>query len=287
MRKAKQLTRSCAVFILTHGRPNNVRTVDIMRNSGYTGDIYLIIDNEDPTAQQYYDRFGHDRVIMFDKAAIAAVTDSAETEGDLRSPIYARNATPEIARSLGLDYFFQFDDDYGAVRFRYWDDWARSSRVKSMDAIVDAMIDFLEASGATSVAMSQGGDHAGGIYLRNRVPLLRKAMNTFLFKTDRAIQFVGRLNDDVNTYVTLGSRGLLFFTIVALHMDQGQTQVNPGGMTELYLNTGTYMKSMTTVMMHPSSVTVRTMGPAAPRLHHSINWDCTVPKILSEKHRKP
>ena len=33
-----------AVFILTHGRANNVKTYATLRNSGYTGKIYLILD---------------------------------------------------------------------------------------------------------------------------------------------------------------------------------------------------------------------------------------------------
>ena len=36
----------------------------------------------------------------------------------------------------------------------------------------------------------------------------------FFCKTDRPFKFVGRMNDDVNTYVSLGDKGNLFFTVV-------------------------------------------------------------------------
>ena len=36
-----------AVFILTHGRPDNVITYNTIKSSGYTGRIFIIIDNED------------------------------------------------------------------------------------------------------------------------------------------------------------------------------------------------------------------------------------------------
>ena len=36
-----------AVFILTHGRPDNVITYNTLKKAGYTGDIYIVIDNED------------------------------------------------------------------------------------------------------------------------------------------------------------------------------------------------------------------------------------------------
>ena len=36
-----------AVIILTHGRHDRVYTIDSLRKSGYTGEIYLLCDDED------------------------------------------------------------------------------------------------------------------------------------------------------------------------------------------------------------------------------------------------
>ncbi|NDC49659.1 MAG: hypothetical protein EBZ61_11390, partial [Micrococcales bacterium] len=67
-----------------------------------------------------------------------------------------------------------------------------------------------------------------------------------------------------------------------------QTQQTAGGMTDMYRDTGTYMKSFYTVMMLPSCVTVRPMGGATfHRLHHHVKWGYAVPKIISDQHRKP
>ena len=38
---------SFAVFILTHGRADNVVTMKTLKKGGYTGRWYMIIDNED------------------------------------------------------------------------------------------------------------------------------------------------------------------------------------------------------------------------------------------------
>ena len=35
-------------LILTHGRPDNVKTVDALAKHGYTGPWALVIDDEDP-----------------------------------------------------------------------------------------------------------------------------------------------------------------------------------------------------------------------------------------------
>lgn len=61
------------VFILSHGRPNNVRTLKTLQKSNYTGDWYIVIDNEDKTAAEYYKRFGKDKIIMFDKLAVSEI----------------------------------------------------------------------------------------------------------------------------------------------------------------------------------------------------------------------
>ena len=99
----------------------------------------------------------------------------------------------------------------------------------------------------------------------------------------------GRMNEDVNTYVTEGRRGKLFFTVLQAKIVQMQTQTNAGGMSDLYIDSGTYAKSFYTVMYAPSCVKVGTMGDhRSPhyRIHHKINWNVTAPKILREQWKK-
>ncbi len=71
-----------AVFILTHGRPDNVITMETLKRSGYSGRTYLVIDNEDSTADEYRKKFGAENVIEFDKKAISETFDTADTQQD-------------------------------------------------------------------------------------------------------------------------------------------------------------------------------------------------------------
>jgi hypothetical protein len=280
--------KTFAAFILTHGRPDNVSTYETLRKCGYTGNIYFIIDNEDETADQYRLRYGDENVLMFDKKAVSKTFDLADTSNNLQTIVCARNASFQIAKDLGLKYFMQLDDDYNSFQYRYpSDNKLKVIETKCLDAVIQAMIKFLNDSGASTVAMAQGGDFIGGLEGATiNKPLLRKAMNSFLFKTDNPTTFVGRINEDVNTYVLEGSRGKLYFTTTAIMLTQDQTQKNKGGMTQTYLESGTYLKSFYTVIMHPSSVTVRTMGTNNKRLHHHIKWNNTTPKIINQQHRK-
>jgi hypothetical protein len=276
-----------AAFILTHGRPHNVITLRTLRKSGYTGKVFIVIDNEDKHGDEYRKEFGKESVIEFDKLAESRLFDTADTQEDRRSIVYARNASQRIAKEMGLDYILQLDDDYTSFCYRFTkDDVIKSTAIRNFDAIVDSMIDLLEDTQALTVAFSQGEDHIGGVDGSINKGVLRKAMNSFFIRTARPVDFVGRINEDVNAYVLSGSRGELFFTVTGLQLTQNQTQQSSGGMTDIYLGLGTYTKSFYTVMMHPSSVTVKSMGNTHRRLHHSIKWDNTVPKIISGRYQR-
>jgi hypothetical protein len=281
------LKSNFAAFILTHGRPNKVITWDTLKKAGYTGRIYLILDSQDKTVEEYRERFGAENVIVFDKADYVGTFDVGDSIQENRGVIYARNASFKIAKDLGLEYYVQLDDDYTDFLYRFVeDDVIKSTHIKSFDAVVNTILKFLDTTGAITVAMSQGGDHMGGVGGPIRKGILRKAMNSMFFRVDRPTTFIGRINEDVNAYVTHGAKGDLFLTVTNLQLNQVQTQKSSGGMTELYLDNGTYVKSFYSVVLAPSCVTVKTMGRTDRRYHHSVKWNNAVPMIISSKYKK-
>ena len=100
----------CA-FILTHGRPDRVYTYKTLLKAGYTGKIYIVIDDEDKTAEEYRNRYGG-KVLQFCKKEIAERIDEGDNFQDRRAVIYARNACWDLAKQVGCKYFIQLDDDY-------------------------------------------------------------------------------------------------------------------------------------------------------------------------------
>jgi hypothetical protein len=280
----------CA-FILTHGRPNNIQTVASLQRAKYTGPLYFVVDDEDKTLPEYQELYG-DRVLVFRKDDIAARYDQADNFTDRRSIFYARNACWDFARQLGYQFFVQLDDDYTAFGYRLAgrkDDEPLAQyhmwQMRSLDKVFAAMAAFVRDADIATLAMSQPGDHIGGggggdSYFGFK----RKAMNSFVCNTEHFFPFKGRVNEDVNTYTSLGNVGEIFLTHMGIQLNQGITQSNSGGMTELYLDSGTYIKSFYTVMYLPSAVKVR-WQVAVRRLHHNIRWAQAVPKILHERHR--
>lgn len=283
--------RNIAVFILSHGRPDNVITYRTLRNQGYTGKIFIIVDDEDKTLSEYQSKY-KDEVIVFSKKDYEQKFDIMDNFDGNKVIVYARNACYDIARELGLDYFFEYEDDYTLFQYRYADKKSlRGIGVKNLDEILDAMIACLNQTNASTIAFAQGGDLIGGVKDLYASAYKRKAMNSFVFKVNQDpaddVLFIGRMNDDVNTYLTQGKVGKLFAQISVINLVQLQTQSNSGGNTEAYKSYGTYVKSFYSIMAAPSCCKIDMMETTNRRLHHRINWNHAVPKIIGEQHRKP
>lgn len=277
-------------FIISHGRPDKVITYKTLLGAGYTGKVYIVIDDEDKTAEQYRAKFPG-IVLMFSKEAVSKTFDEGDNSDNRRTTSYARNACFDLAEQAGCKYFLVLDDDYIYFRFRFDENFKQKKENThihaGIDHILDAMIDFYISSPCLSIAFSQGGDWIGGGFGAGPVRTRRKAMNSFFCSTDRRFKFVGRLNEDVNTYVSLSGTGGLFLTTSQIQLEQSATQAASGGMTEAYLDAGTYVKSFFTVMYAPSCVKVGAMGDHHYRVHHAINWNRAAPLILRESWRKP
>ena len=285
-----KMNNDFCIFILTHGRPDNLITLNTLKQCGYTGNYYLVIDNEDKRANEYFEKY-RKKVIQFDKKKYADECDECNNFDERRTITMARNACFDIAKKLGFMYFMQLDDDYTSFEFRFADKENIKLLVKkiiNLDKIIKSYLDFYKSTNCKSIALAQGGDFIGGVdngkgsYRFSK----RKCMNSFICSIERPFKFIGAMNEDVNTYTTRGSRGDLFITIAWIRLEQKRTQSQGGGISEMYDKFGTYCKAFTTVINMPSSVKVSKMGVSDMRIHHKINWKNTVPKIISEDLKK-
>ena len=248
---AKTMTNnSFCTFIISHGRPDKVITLNTLKRCGYTGPLFIVCDNEDKTVDQYKRNFGQDMVLVFDKIKYASMVDNCDNFQNRRTTTHARNACFDLAAEKGFEYFLVLDDDY--ISFR----------------------SVFDAEGNSTIWKSQ-------FFPFNH----RKAMNSFFCKTSRRFWFFSRLNEDVNTYLALGNRGRIFMTMPEVQLTQAQTQATAGGMSEAYLASGTYVKSFYTVMICPSFA-IATVTSSMKRMHHKISWNNAVPKIIDEAHKK-
>jgi hypothetical protein len=275
-----------AVIIPTHGRYDRVFTIDSLRKSGYTGDIYLLCDDEDKQLEQYKEKYG-DKVIVFSKDEYIGKFDKMDNFGNKACVVYARNAMWDAAKKIGLKFFIVADDDYTMYRFRIDNKqcYRTNIQIKNMDAVFNAYFDFLKKSNVDTVCFAQDGDYIGGFSnskISGGYKPYRKMMNLYFFNVDRPLEFKGTINEDLTSSVTEGVLGKKILTCMITSLLQKETQSNLGGLTEIYLELGTYVKSFYSVMAAPSCVKVALMGDKQMRLHHAVTWKNAVPKIIRE-----
>lgn len=196
----------CA-FILTHGRPDKVLTYRTLRRAGYTGKIFIVVDDEDKTRHQYMAEFG-EQVLVFSKADIASRFDEADNFCDRRSIFYARNACFDLAKLVGCKYFIQLDDDYHEFQFRVDRNYDQAYfPIRKLDAILSEMLAYYESIPALSIAMSQGGDFLGDNG-GHASWVKRKAMNSFICSVDRPFSFMGRITPGDSNIINDNARRL-------------------------------------------------------------------------------
>lgn len=270
-----------AVFIFCWGRPHFCDTLNTLRKCGYNGRVYLLLDNLDETRHEYIKVYGNEMCYVFDKRRVARTCDPMNNFGKYESTLFVENVMFDIAKDLHLDYFCAMCDDYYYFGHRGEHGAKRTSH---LDLVFSYILDYLEETPIKCIAFSQGGDNMGG-FDPNRL-CKRKVMNSFICKTNEPFKFYGLMNDDANMYICNGIRGDIFLTLMRFQLDQKDTQSESGGLSNLYKNYGTYVKSFYSVMLAPSCVKVRQMGRNSKRLHHSITWEKLVPCIVSEDYKK-
>lgn len=277
------------VIVLCHCRPNDTMTPRVLRSCKYTGDIILLLDDEDETIDQYRKNYPEFKIETYSKDEYMKWVDSMDNLGDKRCAVYARNACFDIAEKYGYKYFCQMDDDYVSVPYRYiiGETLYRSNDV-DLNEVFKAHLEFMETSeNIGSIAFAEPGDFVGGVHSHlNKTMYINKCMGSWICFTNRRIYFQGTMNDDVNTYSLGGSRGRLFYTFNFIMIDTPPTQSIKGGMTDIYMGQGTYTKTFYTIMCCPSFVKVDMFGDRYYRIHHKFTWDNAVPKLISGDFKK-
>lgn len=277
-----------AIFILSHGRAETISTYDALRAHGYSGDMYVVIDNEDDQEQIYRDKFGKD-IIQFDKRDYLVKTDTGDLDTNRKVGVFARNFIQDCAKEMGYQFHLQLDDDIHGFSWRYLDEKGRlrCKKLKNMDSVFSAMCDYLESTPITSLSFGLAMYYAGGAEAGTwKQQLIHKTMTTFMMRQDDVQYFHMRMNDDITTSALNTSRGKLYYTYMPIMLEVDGTQVQKGGMTEIYQDNGTYRKSFYSVMALPSCAKISQMGVSDMRVHHQISWNNCAPKVLNERYRK-
>lgn len=237
-REGEYLREDFAIFILTHGRPYNQDTRKALRKSGYTGKIYLVVDNLDETANIYRELYPD--VIVFDKMKYVELSETGVSKPHIKFALFARNAIEDIAKDVnfGLNYFAMVDDDLTKFRFRYEKDGKlRSLDVNDMDSLLTAYIEFMENGNIATTSLASQFQFVGGISSvpNPNSPKLRMCFNFYIRSVKHIVEWLSNICHDRITSITYGRKGQMWFQIPFVQYDMRELHgINEGGNSDVY-----------------------------------------------------
>ena len=276
-----------AIFICTYGRPNNQLTLNTLRKSGYTGRIYLVLDNTDSTIQQYIDNYGADNIVIFDKNHYINSIETVSNDPKYACIVYAKNAVENIAKIIGLKSFVIADDDVFSLRFRYADcNVLRSKRIVShMDDVVDEINDFLLNANLCAVSPLYTTFFMNGVKSLES-DSIENARYMYIFVFRNSAYTVNWISDYVEDNITSFEQNKVGNCMLSIpfvqHDSTPPKKRTEGGMSETYAS-NTFLLCMRGCTIEPAYMSAQWYKT---KFVPKIQRKNSLPKIISGRYKK-
>ena len=270
------MINNTAVFVLSHQRATKITTDMVLRKCGYTGKIYIIIDDTDTQLNDYKEIFG-DNCIVFSKTEQLKTTDSCDNFGNLKTPLYARNYCFELAKQLNLDYFIMADDDITDLKYAFVDNSGnfKKQSIKHFDLIIKTLIDFSNCNNKLDcISFVLDSGYFGGKNGTYKNGVKREIQCFMLWKAKSEVRFLSTKNEDLNTTIKYFYK--LMLSVFDLCTSSPQRMTNEGGISYSSM----YENNMYSLMLMPSAINLLPSGNMR-KLNDNI-----YPKILSGRYKK-
>ena len=272
----------CAIFILSNGRPDKVKTYDYLKTS-FSGDVYILCDDQDETLPDYKDKFGS-KVIVFNKDEWVKKSDPMDNFNSKKSVLYARNAVFEIAGAMGYRYFVMTDDDIKDLQFRYEQDGKLLAKpVSNLDKAIDYIVQLMNTTAISYFSFGTDKNFIGGVQNRNfQKKVIDKVYNFIICKSGQQHSYKGIMNEDEIHNVISLSTGVLLKSLTAIQIvmepvGKGET----GGNSETYKENGyySYTRNFYPIIACP----FLELKPNSKGFIFGADRNLYTPKILSEE----
>ncbi len=275
-----------AVFILSHKRADRVETYSTLRNSGYTGEIYIVIDDEDPQCLLYQKRF--ENVLVFNKERWIKSTDTVTNDKKKSSPVYARNYIEQTARDMGYDAYIVMDDDIINLRFRYIENYiAKSQALKSnLDEVLSAYMNYLISANIATLSFATVMVYAGGVH--NESDMVRLASHRYTCQIHMRnlsfpVDWISLANNDSISANNTAKIGYLWWALPFIVYDSPKMNTLPGGMKSVYDSVSEFKRAFMSTVVSPS---VCRVGCSKDRLAIKRDLKAAYPVIISGRYKK-
>ena len=273
-----------AVFIISHERSERVESYNTLIRGGYTGQVYIVIDDEDSQKYDYLNRFG-ERIVIFNKDDYINC-DRIVQEQTRTSAVYARNAVEHIARKLELNSFAVLDDDIVSLRYR----WPQDKVVKSLSVIggLDDVFrwytDYMIDTDIATLSFTQVMFYVGGVNnLEQRICDLRETYQIHIRNVSKPVDWSAIINEDIITELRTAKTGYIWWSIPYLVYDAVKMNDKSGGVKELYDEMLANKRAMLAVVSSPDCCKI---GYSHGKIRILQDRKSSYPMIISSEYRK-
>lgn len=273
-----------AVFITSHNSPYECISYGALRTAGYTGDIHIVIDDNDSQFDEY-DRSGNN-IVVFHKQDYVDKLDigMSKTNPQLAAVLYARAAVEDVAKRLELDYFIVMDDDIHGFRYRYLKDNKLCSKpVENFDWLIYNYIKFMNESNSICLSFANDGSFIGGASAVEKILERRSCHTIFLRDTRKEFVWKFAVNEDYVSSLLYANKGVLMFTLPFVQRNISGMNDRKEGMHGMYESTTEFQRAFYNVIACPWTCKV---GEYKGHKVVRTNKNTAYPKIVSSKYRR-
>ena len=248
--------RKSAIFICTFNRPDDQKTLALLRSLNCKMKIYLVLDDTDKSRDRYIKNYPDTDILIFDKNHYINTCDTGSNSPRYSCVLYARAAVEDMANKLGLDTFIMADDDIHTFRFRYLDGQViRSQKLKDINGVIDSCMDYMVNSDISSLGFSFtqmffGGPKVFDEFGRNRI------VYNFMFRnTKHKVNWVSWYGEDIITALNHQQWGQYWIAIpdIQQDIDSVASGKSDGGMADVYRNKDGFHLAMCDFIYQPTA----------------------------------
>lgn len=276
-----------AVFICTHGRPDSQYTLETLNRCGYTGKVYLIVDDEDDTVHNLM-KNTQDKasIAMFNKQMYIDKSDTGTNEDQRKCILYAKNFCEDFAKGLNLDAFIIADDDITKFRYRYVEDnKLKTLNITEMDAIIEAYLEAMFDCDMAATGFGFTQFYFSGIHSfdNDNIQKYRVPYNFVFRNSKHRIDWMSWFGEDIITAVYYGRIGEYMTAIPYVQQEIVPLASADGGMKDTYDSNSDVRLAMQNVMYLPTELKAYQYKG---KFMASINRDNAFPRVINSRYKK-
>lgn len=268
------------VFVITRERSKETTTEKVLRNSGYTGDVFTVIDDTDSEIDEYKSMF--DNVLVFSHKEWCDNTDYFNPNTYPHTSTCARNFVLDYAKRNDYDYILLSDDDMKRLLY-VSDNGSKLIRtpIKNFDKLIDCVCEFMTNTNFKVFSFTLDDNYYGGYKGQEyQNKFTNRIAQHFILKVKDAKPFIGELNQDLNYSLQYSNVGDIMMSCAHISFVAPHRGTNKGGTQPVYNKRSLYEKNMYTLVTRPDVIRYNEEG----KFKYSSKK--FYPKIIDEKYRK-